>query len=609
MSNKKVLFIFPPWLPGSSQGPYLAPHLLSTILRSKGFTVDNIDLNLRMVKTQTTDTVFLKKIIDYTRDLPEQNIETETFLEYATSALEKELRGIRTHQLEKVAISNSIKHIYLKDTKTIKDYKERGLNTLPMILELYQRVLNEVEFDGSTVCISVAFGEQLPFALDCASHIRKKSPGTKILIGGAQISLLPQDLIDELIRFKLFNVIFTGYAEDKIAEVVEHCPEEFCTAVTTGSPATGKMLDQLPFTEFDNMNEYDLPALPVMVNKGCYWGKCTFCDYTLMGDLGGLRYISRSVDIVYEEIKSLRKKYPHQLITLISDAVPPKFYKELCQKANTENFPLRTLSYMINNKNLTEEFFIEASKAQIAKIVFGTESFSDRILGLMKKQASRQDIMNNLELVKKYDINVTVNLIPNYPTSTYEEALDSVAIVEHYKNVISSITPFKFYLSANTEMDQNPEMYDLKVDERTPYMKDTSNGYHSKNFTVKKYMTPAQEDRVYSNLRRLQVECRKNYRRRDFKKKLQEFGLSRLIVTNNFNFHHFKGHYYIVSLFEKIRIKVAEDDVDLVKQIIEEKKIPNELLIEENYGWLEEYYVASFFDFNRDEVDYLTGIN
>ncbi len=609
MTKKEVLFLFPPWIPGSSQGPYLAPHLLSTILRTKGFSVDNVDLNLRFVKTQITDTEFLKKIIEHTRLLPEQEVNSEMLQELALAALEKELAGVRTHQLAKVTISNLIKHLYFKETKTIKDYKEKGLNSLPIILELFNRLIDAVDFSQKTVCISVAFGEQLPFALDCARFIRKKYPQSKILIGGAQISLLPQDLLEELIRFKLFNVIFTGYAEDKIADVVEHCPDDFCTEITTGSPATSKMLDQLPYTEFDNMDEYDLPSLPVMVNKGCYWGKCTFCDYTLMGDLGGLRYISRSVDIVFDEIKQLRKKYPHQIVNLISDAVPPKFYKELCIKANAENFPLRTLSYMINNKNLTEEFFIEASKAKIAKIVFGTESFSDRILGLMKKQASREDIFNNLELVKKYDIHVTVNLIPNYPTTTYEEALDTVAIIEHYKNVISSITSFRFYLSANTEMDQNPELYDLTVDERTPYMKDQSNGYHSKNFSVKKFMTKPQEERVYANLKRLQIECRKNYRRRDFKRKLKEFGLSKLIVTSNFNFHHFQGSHYVVSLYERIRLQVDPEDLPVIKSIIKDKKISQDFINSKDESWFEEYYVASFFDFNRDENDYLTGIN
>lgn len=607
MPNQKVLFIFPPWVPSSSQAPYLAPHLLSTILRSKGFEVENYDLNLRFVKAQGTDLAFLEKLILHTRSLEPQTKSSQMLLNLALMAKEKAFQGIRPMQLENIRISQLIRSNHFTETKSIQDYKERGLETFPELTELFEKHLAELNLEGRVICISCAFGEQLPFALDCARFIRKNNPRAKILIGGAQISLLPQELLEELIRFKLFNVIFTGYAEDKIAQVVEHCPETFCTEVTVGSAATSKGLDELPFTQFDNMEEYDHLSLPVLVNKGCYWGKCTFCDYTLMGDLGGLRYLSRSVDIVFQEIKALRERYPDAHVSLISDAVPPKFYRELCERANSENFPLRTISYMINNKNLTEEFFIQASKAQISRIVFGTESFSDRILGLMKKQASRQDILDNLELVKKYDLTVTVNLIPNYPTTTFEEALDTVALVEHYKNVISSITHFRFYLSANTEMDQNPEYYNIEVDKRTPYTKDQSNGYHSKSFSLKKAMTKPQEDRIYKMLDQLRMECRKNYRSRDFHRKLKDFDLSRLIVSGNCYLQFIQGVYYVVSLYDEVSVVVPLSEVDAVKGMFETRTIPIEWLSHRPMQMIEDFYVASLFDFVKEESTYVTS--
>ena len=46
---KDVIFLFAPLLPASSIGPYLAPHLLSTILRKNGYNVLNRDLNRAFV--------------------------------------------------------------------------------------------------------------------------------------------------------------------------------------------------------------------------------------------------------------------------------------------------------------------------------------------------------------------------------------------------------------------------------------------------------------------------------------------------------------------------------------------------------------------------------
>ena len=47
---KKVTFIFPPFLPSASKSPYLAPHLLTTLLREKGHEVENLDLNNQFVR-------------------------------------------------------------------------------------------------------------------------------------------------------------------------------------------------------------------------------------------------------------------------------------------------------------------------------------------------------------------------------------------------------------------------------------------------------------------------------------------------------------------------------------------------------------------------------
>lgn len=496
---------------------------------------------------------------------------------------------------------NYIKNNFFTEVKTITDYRDKGLRLHPCIKDVFEKLIRELDFTDKTVCMSCAFGDQLPFTLEIARLIRSISPRTKIILGGAQISLLPQELIHQIERMKLFNMVFTGFAEEKICEVIENCPDEYFKEAVGGTTATHKLLDSLPMTEFDQMEIYEKPLIPVLVNKGCYWGKCTFCDYILMGDLGGARYVSRSVDIVYNEVKKYREIYPSFDVNLISDAVPPKFYKELCLRANAEDFPLRTQSYMINNKNLTEDFFREAGKARINTIIFGTESTSDRVLELMQKQGRRKDILENLRHAQKYGLKVKVNLIPNYPTTTYKEALQTIKDISIFTDVISRLAVFKFYLSANTAMDQNPEDFELDVKSDIPYLKTSHNGFHSRDFVNRKGMNPDEERAVFATLYMMAFDLTLKKAKSEFQELFKQQDFRNLKPSPDFSLIEVDNNFKIYSLKKGTVLSIHPDQVREMKalKMSNSREEIESILKDKPVEWLEHYYSLGVLEFSR----------
>jgi radical SAM superfamily enzyme YgiQ (UPF0313 family) len=596
---KNVLFLFPPCIPSAAKSPYLAPHLLSTILREKGHGVENIDLNNRFVRKLANLNVVRemeKEFLSQVDNIEVTNHELKFLMQSGIShsrILRKKLENGESITLtQMIANANYIKDSLLVHQKTVQDYRDKGLDILSVLRNEFNQMVDELDIENKVVCISCAFGDQLPFSFELARLIKKKSPSTKILLGGAQVSLLPEELLQEIARFKLFNLVFTGFAEEKISEAIEACPDSYFTEPMHGSTATTPMLDALPYTHFDEFEHYENPMMPVLVNKGCYWGKCSFCDYILMGDLGGFRYISRTVKIVFDEIKNIRERYPDCHINLISDAVPPKFYKELAMLANQENFPLNTHSYMINNKNLTEDFFIEASKAKIGTIVFGTESTNDRILDLMKKQGRRKDILENFRLAKKYGVSIKVNLIPNYPTTTYREAVQTVNDIVFFQDSISQLAVFRFYLSANTHMDKNPESYELDINNDAPYLKTLHNGFHSREFTNRKGMTKEEEEQIYFVLRTLAIKCQMNEVKHIFKNK---FGEKKLKLNNDFEFVNQNGQLMVYSFQKGTLYNISQDDYQIIQKLVKGESTPEELNLP--YEWLEKFYFFRVVEF------------
>lgn len=603
---QKVLFLFPPFIPGAARGPYLAPHLLTTILRKNGHEVTNLDLN-RIFLMKLCSLEVLNKVekafhefLELASDL-QARINIQGGIESFDLLRKKIGRNEKISDDELLHYGNYIKSYLLSDVKTITDYRDKGLHLHPCIKEEFDKLIRELDLTDKTVCMSCAFGDQLAFTLEIARLIKTTSPSTKIILGGAQISLLPQELIAQIERMKLFNVVFTGFAEEKISEVIQNCPDTYFREPVNGTTATHKLLDSLPITQFDSMELYENPFIPVIVNKGCYWGKCTFCDYILMGDLGGARYVSRSVDVVFNEIKEYRKIYPNFDVNLISDAVPPKFYKELCLRANAEDFPLKTHSYMINNKNLTEDFFKEAARARINIIIFGTESTSDRVLELMQKQGRRRDILENLRNAQKYGLRVKVNLIPNYPTTTYKEALQTIKDISIFTDVIAKLAVFKFYLSANTAMDQNPEDFELDVKSDIPYLKTAHNGFHSRDFVNRKGMNPDEERAVFATLYNMSFNLTLKKARSDFQKLFNPSDIKKLSPSKDFSVFQIDNAVKIYSLKKGAVFSIPAEqagDMKRLKSSTNPQEI-EEILKTKPVEWLEHFYSLGILEFAK----------
>lgn len=506
---KKISLIFPPFLPGAANHPYLSVPLLATILESAGHEVFRFDFNYRLNK-DLLDPELYEEIAEKSQEEELKNIYRKG-ADYIRNL--KESDYVENWVWGKIQYDLSLKVIDFPNS--LETYFKDGLEMHPKIVSYINSYVDEVLAKGSdTVAFSIAFGEQLLYGLEMIKLIKERSPKTVIFLGGAQISLLDSKQIKTLVDHSKVDLIFQGYAEGDIVSIVEKfglSEKPIAIMGGTSSRESMKGMEHVKF-EFDKSYNHNR-RYPVLVTKGCYWGKCEFCDYVLMGDLGKDRYIARPVEEVYEELKAIRKIDPESNFILISDAVPPKWYLKLAKLANADGFPLRTYSYMINNKALNEEFFQEISKACVRHFTFGTESTSDRVLRLMNKQATQKIIIDNLKLAKKYGVDVQINLIPNYPTTTYKEALGAYKILNLFQDTLSGISVFKFYLSANTSMFKNPSEFSLEIQE-APYVKSEHNGFHTAEFKVTEGMTQEEEDDIYAKLTKLDSVISKKWQRR-----------------------------------------------------------------------------------------------
>jgi biotin synthase-like enzyme len=474
----RVKVIFPPFCESAIHGPHLAPPLLSSILNQHNIDSEAIDLNIRLVHR-----IIENDIIDYVIKVLKQSGENS----FEIACLEK----VRPDNLKLFCRDSSAglikalqiirKVLFPVPTSFAKCLKGRADRRPDVVYRLYSALIEDIE-KYDVIGFSVAFSEQLDETLLLARIARKLFPRCRIILGGSQINLLEESQLDALEQTNIFDAIAAGDGETIIKSIVEESSVNHTTTRLVRSGIIDESgISNLPTPRFADTSAYFPPlSLPILATKGCFWGKCAFCDYVRLSNLGKKRCICRPVDEALREIEFLHKKYSPEEIMLISNAVPPSWYKRLAGEAISRGIELKTWSYMLHSKGLDRSFFKLLSDAGARTINFGTESTDNRILRLMGKNATRDIIFQNILNAKDFHIQIAVNCIIDFPTTGSEEAFAVAHDFRELSPYIDELNPQTFDLTAGAPITYRPEQYNIDFDKNTRIR--SSHGYHSISF-------------------------------------------------------------------------------------------------------------------------------
>nr|VFK21551.1 MAG: Radical SAM superfamily enzyme YgiQ, UPF0313 family [Candidatus Kentron sp. LFY] len=475
-----ILFLFPPFSESAYHGPHLAIPLLRSVLLKQGFQSFFIDMNIRMVKSLLSHET-LEEIINL---IPEANLRKESRIKVEaalTHALDTDLTDLMNGgSVALKTVLKYIRNIVFPAPDNIEECFEDELERSDVAQRIYHSFVDDVKAaNPSHICISVAFGEQLAESVELVKLLKLALPDVIFVIGGSQINLLDNKQQDALQSANLFDYISIGNGEQTIVDIIKSSAKLSSNSqIVRSETMVSPDIDSLPSPIFDNLDEYIRPmSIPVLVTKGCYWGKCSFCDYPRLSNLGGKRYIARSTSTVLKEIIEVQNEISPDNINLISDAIPPAWYKELADKAIKNNIKLNTWSYMMHHSHLDYEYYERLSKAGVKSINFGTESLIDRLLAIINKQARYNDIKKNLKDAKKAGIITVSNVIPDYPSTTIKEGIENAAKFQDLLPHIDSLNPQMFDLTAGTPIHDNPSLYGISVN--TDAYTKTNHGFHS----------------------------------------------------------------------------------------------------------------------------------
>jgi radical SAM superfamily enzyme YgiQ (UPF0313 family) len=198
------------------------------------------------------------------------------------------------------------------------------------------------------------------------------------------------------------------------------------------------------------------------VAHGCYWKKCSFCDVSL--DYIG-RYDGVAATTLVDRIEAIVNETGQTGFHLVDEAAPPKALKAMAEELARRNLSISWWGNIRFEKSFTPELCGQLADSGCIAISGGLEVASDRLLKLMKKGVSVDQVARVTRGFSDAGILVHAYLMYGFPTQTVQDTVDALEYVRQLfdANCIQSGFFHRFVCTVHSPVGQNPEEYGVKL--------------------------------------------------------------------------------------------------------------------------------------------------
>ena len=334
------------------------------------------------------------------------------------------------------------------------------------------------------VGLSIGTQMQLIAGLTFCKMIKETFPDVHVVVGGNVITRLQEELPKQERFFgEVFDTAILYEGEHALLWLIEALKGQremasvpnlmYRTAdgVQQNKEIYTEKMAALPLPDFDGfpLDHYFVPEriIPYLATRGCYWGRCTFCDH---GQGYFDQYRGMTAQHVVDQVKALRDKYQCRHFLFSDESYPPALFKKVSQLLVDQDVGIKWTTLIRFEETLQDQAIWDlAAKAGCCTLYYGMESANERVLNLMDKHAKKSVIQNNLQLAAKAGIWNHVMAFYGFPGETKDEALETRQFVIDNQPVIHSVELFYFVAYRHTPMVRNPEKFGITIHKQEEY--------------------------------------------------------------------------------------------------------------------------------------------
>lgn len=191
---------------------------------------------------------------------------------------------------------------------------------------------------------------------------------------------------------------------------------------------------------------------------GCYWGKCTFCDISL--DYIKL-YEPIAAKILVDRMEELIAQTGENGFHFVDEAAPPALMREVALEIIKRKLVVTWWTNIRFEKSFTADLCLLLKESGCIAVSGGLEVASDRLLELIKKGVTVEQVAQVTRNFTESGIMVHAYLMYGYPTQTIQETVDSLEMVRQLfeLGVLQSGFWHQFAMTAHSPVGMFPEKF------------------------------------------------------------------------------------------------------------------------------------------------------
>ncbi len=341
-------------------------------------------------------------------------------------------------------------------------------------IEFFEKWVKKIkEQKPKFVGISIASYHQMLAGLTLARMLKKET-NAYIAIGGSYftrtldtLSKCP-DFFDTFAQAVLFES-----GENSIVELLKFLNKELPIEkvsniiykqkkkiITNNIPCQLEISEtQLPSYKGFDFSKYLTPdvILQIQTARGCYWGKCSFCDIPY-----GKTYSIKKIDKVIEEIKNYTEKYKINHFEIVDESLNPYYLNELSKELINNNLQINYKACSRIEDAFSKELLNQARESGLRLLQWGLETGSERIFRLINKSENFSNRIDILRNSAEADIWNNCFLFFSFPTETMEEAQETINLINANTDIINSVAHGHFSLAKYSHINKNQDFYKIK---------------------------------------------------------------------------------------------------------------------------------------------------
>jgi radical SAM superfamily enzyme YgiQ (UPF0313 family) len=338
------------------------------------------------------------------------------------------------------------------------------------------------------VLISAPFPGNVYGAFRIAQSIKQAQPSVVTVLGGGYCNTELREMNEPRV-FEHFDFVTLDAGEKPLLALIEHIQgsrprERLIRTYTRELQYVDHKEPDIPFSEsgmptYDGLPVNDYLSLLDMLNPmhrlwsdgrwnkltvahGCYWKKCSFCDVNL-------DYISRydlaSSDVLIGRIESLIRETGQTGFHFVDEAAPPKALKALANGLIQRKLDISWWGNIRFEKSFDTDLCRLLADSGCIAVTGGLEVASDRLLKLMKKGVSVEQVARVTRAFSDAGILVHAYLMYGFPTQTVQDTVDALEYVRQLfeAGCIQSGFFHRFTCTVHSPVGKHPEEYGVTL--------------------------------------------------------------------------------------------------------------------------------------------------